>query len=75
MAGITCDDKGLTPEDFFRLIVRTDGAGNYALAINDVGPIAGWEAATSCPDGLTWQDILMLVLDKTKNAVNIVDAT
>jgi len=75
MSGVTCTTNFLSPEDFLKKVVRTDGAGNYALAVNDLSPIAGWEVASECADGITWQDILMLVYDQTKNAINIVDAT
>lgn len=64
----------ITPEDFFRKVVRTDGAGNYALAVNDVTG-AGFTGIARCQDGITWKDILMLVYDSSKEAVNIVDVT
>lgn len=65
----------ITPEDFFRKIVRTDGNGNYALAVNDMGSPIGWSQATECQDGITWQDIVMLVYNSEKEAMNIIDAT
>lgn len=64
----------ITPEDFFRKVVRTDGAGNYALAVNEMAAL-GFSPATSCQDGITWKDILMLVYNDGKEAINIIDVT
>lgn len=71
---VDCGDY-ITPEDFFRKVVRTDGAGNYALAVNDEGDPLGWNPAAECQDGITWKDILMMVYNKDKEAINIVDET
>lgn len=65
----------ITPEDFFRKIVRTDGAGNYALAVNDMGDPSGWSAVADCQDGITWKDILMLVYNTENESMNIIDET
>ena len=65
----------ITPEDFFRKVVRTDGAGNYALAVTDNGAVAGWSALASCQDGITWKDILMLVYNSTDESINTLDVT
>jgi len=73
---VICDLKGLTPEDFFRKWVRTDGAGNYALARIDMTAEGTWTPATECQDGLTWQDILALVTNAAGDgswAINTVD--
>jgi len=64
----------ITPEDFFRKVVRTDGAGNYALAVNQLSSV-GFSAAANCQDGITWKDILMLVYNSNKEAINIIDVT
>jgi len=64
----------ITPEDFFRKVVRTDGAGNYALAVNELSDV-GYTAAAECQDGITWEDILMLVYNSSKEAINIIDVT
>jgi hypothetical protein len=64
----------ITPEDFFRKVVRTDGSGNYALAVNELSAV-GFTAASECQDGITWQDILMLVFNSNKDAINIIDVT
>lgn len=66
---ISCSLKDLTPEDFFRLFVRTDGNGNYALAINDATTTGTWTEAVDCADNkaLTWEDIIALI------AINVVD--
>lgn len=69
----TCDII-ITPEDFFRKVVRTDGAGNYALAVNEFAS-AGFVPAAGCADGITWEDILSLVYNSQKEAINIIDAT
>lgn len=72
MPGLICDDKNLSPADFVRLILRTDGAGNYAIAVNDLtGPV--FTQAVECGDGLSWEDVVAMVFDKTKNAINIVE--
>ncbi len=65
----------ITPEDFFRKVVRTDGAGNYALAVTDNGSPVGWSLATICQDGLTWKDILMLVYNQSDESINTIDVT
>lgn len=65
----------ITPEDFFRKVVRTDGAGNYALAVTDNGSPVGWDAAAICQDGLTWKDILMLVYNSADESINTIDVT
>lgn len=65
----------ITPEDFFRKVVRTDGAGNFALAVNDLTTSGVWVTPEQCQDGITWEDILMMVYDSTKEAINIVDVT
>lgn len=65
----------ITPETFFRSIVRTDGAGNYALAIKDQGNPSGWTSPLSCPDGLTWKDIVMLVYNSSSEAMNTITVT
>jgi hypothetical protein len=64
----------ITPEDFFRKVVRTDGAGNYALAVNELSAV-GFSPAASCADGLRWEDILALVYNSQKEAINIIDVT
>lgn len=71
---VECGDH-ITPEDFFRKVVRTDGAGNYALAITDQGSPVGWDAASECQDGLTWEDIFMMVYNKTDESINTIDVT
>jgi hypothetical protein len=71
---VECGDH-ITPEDFFRKVVRTDGAGNYALAVTDQGSPVGWTAATECQDGLTWEGILMMVYNKTDESINTIDVT
>jgi hypothetical protein len=65
----------ITPEDFFRKVVRTDGAGNYALAVTDNGAPEGWVTPIACQDGITWKDILMLVYNSTDESINIIDVT
>lgn len=65
----------ITPEDFFRKVVRTDGNGNYALAVNDMGSASGWSSPIECQDGITWRDILMLVYNSNKEAINTLDVT
>lgn len=67
--------KEITPEDFFRSIVRTDGAGGYAIAVKDQGDPAGWTSPLTCPDGLTWRDIVMLVYNSTDEAMNTITVT
>lgn len=74
MAGINCSDIGQSPEDFLRKILRKDGTGKYAIAVNDVSGL-GFTNAATCADGISWQDIIALVFDKDKNAINIVDET
>ncbi len=64
----------MTPEDFFRKVVRADGNGNYALAVNELSSV-GFSPAADCQDGLTWEDILKLVYNSTKEAINIIDVT
>lgn len=64
----------ITPEDFFRKVVRTDGVGNYALAVNELSAV-GYTPAAECQDGITWKDILMLVYNSNKEAINIIDVT
>jgi hypothetical protein len=64
-----------SPEDFFRKVVRTDGAGNYALAVTDNGSPVGWVAATECQDGLTWEDVLRMVYNSANESINIIDVT
>jgi hypothetical protein len=64
----------ITPEDFFRKVVRTDGAGNYALAVNELSAV-GYISASECKDGITWEDIVMLVYNSSKEAINIIDVT
>lgn len=61
----------ITPEDFFRQIVRTNGT-SYALAISNLTAVGTWTSPLECPDGLTWQDILMLVYDSAKKAQNVI---
>jgi len=65
----------ITPEDFFRKVVRTDGAGNYALAVTDNGSPAGWSSAIECQDGITWKDILMMVYNSSDESINTIDVT
>ncbi|MES2395615.1 MAG: hypothetical protein V4549_06415 [Bacteroidota bacterium] len=64
---INCDFKDLTPEDFIRRFVRTDGNGNYALAIKDVTSDGVWTDAITCTTNkdLTWQDIIALIATNT----------
>lgn len=64
----------ITPEDFFRKVVRTDGAGNYALAVTELSSV-GYTAAAECQDGITWKDIVMLVFNQTDESINIIDVT
>lgn len=64
----------MTAEDFFRKVVRADGAGNYALAVNELAA-AGFTPATRCADGITFEDILALVYNPSKEAINIIDVT
>jgi hypothetical protein len=64
----------ISPEDFFRKVVRTDGAGNYALAVNELSAV-GFTPAAQCADGITWEDILMLVYNQADEAINIIDVT
>lgn len=61
----------ITPEDFFRQIVRTNGT-DYALAVSDLTAEGVWTSPLECPDGITYKDILMLVYDSVKKAQNIV---
>lgn len=75
LSPIVCDLKGITPEDFFRKVVRTNGTGGFALAVKDVAAFGTWAEAAECADGITWQDILQLVTGLTadnKWAINIV---
>jgi hypothetical protein len=64
----------ITPEDFFRLVVRKNEAGEYALAVNELSAV-GFTDGAQCQDGIGWKDILMLVLNTEKNAINIIDVT
>lgn len=75
MSGVTCDTNSLSPEDFLKKVLRKDGNGNYAIAVNDLTGSGTFVNAASCNDGLTWKDVLMLVYDQTKEAINIVDET
>lgn len=61
----------ITPEDFFRQIVRTNGT-LFALAVSDLTASGPWDSPLECPDGITWKDILMLVYDSVKKAQNVV---
>lgn len=61
----------ITPEDFFRQIVRTNGT-DYAIAISDLTAVGTWGSPLECPDGLTWKDILMLVYDPINKAQNVI---
>lgn len=65
----------ITPETFFRSIVRTDGSGNYAIAIKDQGSPVGWSSPLTCPDGLTWKDIVMMVYDTSNEAMKTITVT
>lgn len=71
---IECGDD-ITPEDVLRAILRTDGDGNYALAVNDLTASGDWISAADCQDGLTWKDIVLLIFNKETQAINIVDET
>lgn len=64
----------ITPEDFFRKVVRHDGNGNYALAVNELSAV-GFEPGAACQDGITWKDIVMLVFNSNKDAINVIDVT
>jgi hypothetical protein len=66
----TCGTE-ITPEDFFRQIVRTNGS-SYALAVSDLTAIGTWVSPLECPDGLTDRDILMMIYDSVKKAANVV---
>lgn len=69
----TCE-LNITPEDFFRKVVRTDGNGNYALAVNEL-PAGAFTQQVQCQDGITFEDILRLVYNETEEAINIIDVT
>jgi hypothetical protein len=61
----------ITPEDFFRKVVRTNGT-DYAIAVTDKTADGDWASPLSCPDGITWKDIVMLVYNEANESQNIV---
>jgi hypothetical protein len=75
MANLGCSDQHVSPADIARKILRTDGAGNYAIAVSDLGTDAGWSAAVECGDTFTWEDLVRLIYNKTNGSINIVTAT
>ncbi len=61
---VTCNLQTMSPEDFIRRFVRTDGSGNYALAIKDVTASGPWTAGITCGETskeITWRDIVELI--------------
>ena len=65
----------ITPEDFLLSIIRTDGSGGYAIAVKDQGSPSGFTSPLTCPDGLTWKDIVMMVYDSTNQAMKTITVT
>ncbi len=62
----------LTPEDIYRQILRTNGT-SFALAVSDLTAVGTWTSPLKCPDGLTDRDILMLIYNSVKKAINVVE--
>jgi hypothetical protein len=62
----------ITPEDFFRKIVRTNGT-DFALAVKDLTAVGSWESPIDCNTQMSWKDIVMLVYNSNSEAMNVIE--
>jgi hypothetical protein len=65
----------MTPTDFFRKILRKDQNGNYAIAMHQLAGVISstFPSSTDCAGGITWEDILMLIYNESKEAINVIE--
>lgn len=75
-----CDDKGLTPEDVLRKLIRTDANGCPAINVKVVtASESTCETYITCDNqSLTWKDLALLLVGVDENgcpALKIIDST
>jgi len=62
----------ITPEDFFRKIVRTNGT-DFALAVTDKTAEGVWTSPVNCTSSITWKDIVMLIYNSANESANVIE--